>query len=98
MGNRKLRMKVAGFKSARLILWVAFLFFLCGVGAFAWSSRNCPLFEPVHQMAIQAVLSNQVSAVQLQILQDQQTVVDEDQAAAQSYEHAMTGILSNKDS
>jgi hypothetical protein len=60
--------------------------------AAAWSSKTYPLFEPVHQMAIENVLKSQISAANLEILKQQQTVVDQDQQAAQSYEHAMTGI------
>lgn len=43
-------------------------------------------------MAIENVLSNQLSPDLIKILQDQQTVVDQDQKPLQSFEHSMTGI------
>jgi hypothetical protein len=58
----------------------------------AWSSKSFPPCEPIHQIAIQTVLSNQISAGLIKILQDQQTVVDQDQQATNSFEHSMTGI------
>ncbi len=61
-------------------------------GAGAWSSKDFPLFDPVHQMAIQNVLKNLVSADDLATLMNQQPVVDQDQNANQSFEHAMTGV------
>ena len=63
----------------------------------AWSSKQFPLFDPVHQMAIERVVGNSISSSDLKILQDQQAVVDQDQKAAQSFEHAMTGIESKAD-
>jgi len=65
---------------------------IASAGAGAWSSKDFPLFDPVHQMAIQNVLKNLVSAQDLTALMDQQAVVDQDQNANQSFEHAMTGI------
>lgn len=65
----------------------------CGSAALAWSSKSYPLFEPVHQIAIENVLSNQVTSAEIQILKDQQAVVDQDQKAFQSYEHSMTGLM-----
>jgi hypothetical protein len=60
--------------------------------ALAWSSKSFPPCEPIHQIAIQNVLSNQISPDLIKILQDQQTVVDQDQQATNSFEHSMTGI------
>jgi hypothetical protein len=60
--------------------------------ALAWSSKDFPLFEPVHQIAIDVVLKGVLNVDDLQILQEQQVVVDEDQAAPESYEHSMTGV------
>ncbi len=60
--------------------------------AWAWSSKDFPPCEPIHQIAIENVLSNQVAPSLIKILQDQQTVVDKDQQALQSFEHSMTGI------
>lgn len=58
----------------------------------AWSSKDFPLFEPVHQIAIDVVLKSLISSGDLQLLQDQQIVVDRDQKAPESYEHSMTGV------
>lgn len=72
--------------------------FLVSVGvssasiALAWSSKSFPPFEPVHQIAIGNVLSNQVPPNLIKILQDAQTVVDQDQQATNSFEHSMTGL------
>jgi len=77
-------------------LWLTLTFAGASV-VLAWSSKSYPLFSPVHQLAITAVLSNQVTTVQLQILQDQQLAVDNDQQSFQSYEHAMTGLTNASD-
>lgn len=61
-------------------------------GALAWSSKSFPPCEPVHQIAIEIVLSNQVPANFIQILQNEQTVVDQDQQPTNSFEHSMTGL------
>ena len=58
----------------------------------AWSSKGFPPCEPIHQMAIQIVLSNQVPPNLIKVLQYQQTVVDQDQQPTNSFEHSMTGI------
>lgn len=58
----------------------------------AWSSRRFPPCEPIHQIAIQNVLSNQVSPDLIEILQEQQLVVDQDQQPTNSFEHSMTGL------
>ena len=63
--------------------------------ALAWSSKSFPPCEPVHQIAIQIVLSNQVSANFIKILQDEQTVVDQDQQPTNSFEHSMTGLAAS---
>ena len=60
--------------------------------AVAWSSKDYPLFEPVHQDAIARVLAKDVSADFMALLQQQQQEVDKDQAPNQSAEHSMTGI------
>ena len=43
-------------------------------------------------MAIENVLSNQVPPDLIKVLQDQQTVVDQDQQPTNSFEHSMTGL------
>ena len=58
----------------------------------AWSSKDCPLFEPVHQIAIANVLKADFSPADILVLQQQQALVDEDQKPSQSFEHAMTGV------
>ena len=60
--------------------------------ALAWSSKKDPLFEPIHQMAIENVLKSQVNPATLKILTDQQPLVDQHQKPQESYEHAMTGL------
>jgi hypothetical protein len=60
--------------------------------ACAWSSKNYPMFQEVHQLAIKNVLGSTLNATALQQLQDEQDAVDRDQAAANSDKHAMTGI------
>ena len=60
--------------------------------ALAWSSKGFPPCEPIHQIAIQNVLSNQVPPDLIKILQDQQKGVDLDQQATNSFEHSMTGL------
>jgi hypothetical protein len=60
--------------------------------AVAWSSKEYPLFEPVHQKAIAQVLAAQLPADAIALLQQQQAEVDQDQAPSQSAEHSMTGI------
>lgn len=72
-----------------LLVWVAICF---SQPSLAWSSKDFPLFEPVHQIAIDVVLKSVLSSDDLQLLQDQQIVVDKDQKAPESYEHSMTGV------
>jgi hypothetical protein len=61
--------------------------------SFAWSSRgDIPIFEAVHQMAVEKVLSGMVDAQFIDILQEQQLVVDQDKGIKYSQEHAMTGL------
>ncbi len=60
--------------------------------ALAWSSKACPLFQRVHQIAIEKVLGKQLSAAQLKILQDEQDFVDTRQGVNESNEHSMTGL------
>lgn len=69
------------------LLWVA----LCPASQ-AWSSKSFPLFEPIHQQAIDKILGKQLNDAEREILKQAQTTVDKDQAASQSAEHAMTGI------
>lgn len=61
--------------------------------ASAWSSRDVPMFDQIHQMAVENVLSNLLSADEVRIVQDQQMVVDQDQEPVKSYEHSMTGLV-----
>ena len=79
------------------------LTFVLPASAFAWASKTTPICEKVHQEAIANVLEvyldpNQktLTSSVLKILQDQQDVVDKDQKAFQSYEHAMTGVEANE--
>ena len=62
--------------------------------SFGWSSRSdIPLFEEVHQQAIERVLRSALGSDSLvAVLQLEQTIVDKDQDVPQSYEHAMTGV------
>lgn len=59
-----------------------------------WSSKGNPfdlLVQPVHQMAIERVLSTQVDKRSLSILTHQQDVIDSRQEPKDQYLHAMTG-------
>ena len=59
-----------------------------------WSSKGSPydfLVQPVHQMAIERVLSKQVDKRSLNILTHQQDVIDRRQEPKDQYLHAMTG-------
>ena len=76
---------------ARCLLVVA-TFLAAFTAAPAWSSKDFPPFEAVHQRAIENVLKDSVSPAALQILEDQQKEVDKDQKASQSFEHSMTGL------
>jgi hypothetical protein len=58
----------------------------------AWSSKSYPLFEPVHQMAIDNVLKKTINSHDLKVLEDEQDAVDADQAASDSFKHSMTGL------
>ena len=69
----------------------------CASSCLAWSSKQFPLFDPVHQMAIEKMVGTSVSSEDLKILKSQQVAVDQDQKAAQSFEHAMTGLESKAD-
>lgn len=65
----------------------------------AWSSQGYPLFESVHQMAIENVLKIAVgNSRNLEVLKQQQLVVDarDNQTAVKSYMHAMTGVVPQK--
>ena len=79
----------------RIALFGAGLF--CATSCLAWSSKQFPLFDPVHQMAIEKVVGSLVSADDLAELKRQQVVVDQDQKAVESFEHAMTGLESKDD-
>ena len=70
----------------------AFLLFLCVSATLAWSSMDFLGVQPVHQIAIQNVLSNQVPANLIKILQDEQAYVDTFQDATDSFRHSMTGL------
>ena len=59
---------------------------------YAWSSKDLFLFRPVHQQAIDRVLSTKLEDKYRDLLKEQQKEVDNAQKAFQSYEHAMTGI------
>jgi hypothetical protein len=58
-----------------------------------WSSKDLPLFEPVHQKAIEKVLRYEISKEELEILQHQQEVADakENQKNDSQPTHAMAG-------
>jgi len=83
----------------RVSLWLRALtlascFSTCA--AQAWSSRDGgPLFERVHQIALENVFKNDtnVPASALKILRERQEFVDKDQQATNSFEHSMTGLL-----
>jgi hypothetical protein len=57
-----------------------------------WTTSGSPLFQPVHQIAIENVLKNKLTDTEIQRLKDQQVTADKDQQPVQSHEHAMTGI------
>jgi hypothetical protein len=69
-----------------------FVFLASVLISLAWSSKDFPPCEEIHQMAIENVLSNQVSPDLIKILQNEQAIVDLDQQASNSFEHSMTGI------
>jgi hypothetical protein len=60
--------------------------------ALGWTSRGSPLFDSVHQMAIDNVLAKLVDPANLKILKEQQEVVDEYQKPIDSDQHSMTGV------
>lgn len=60
--------------------------------ALAWSSMDFFGVQPVHQIAIENVLSNQVPANLIEILQNEQAYVDTFQDATDSFKHSMTGL------
>jgi hypothetical protein len=69
---------------------------LCAVSpwAAAWTSGGGPLFESIHQTAIEHVLgSSGLRPEELQLLESEQTRIDLDQRADQSQEHSMTGVM-----
>jgi hypothetical protein len=76
------------------------LAYLCaGSTAQAWTSAAGPLSDAIHQKAIDNVLgpksapaSAQLDDSDRNVLKNQQTLVDKDQAPEQSAEHAMTGV------
>lgn len=60
----------------------------------AWTSGGGPLCDDVHQDAIAKVLKPLgVSNGDLQRLEAEQSIIDKDQLANQSDEHAMTGVV-----
>jgi hypothetical protein len=77
----------------RILLYFAGLLSLFTVSVtLAWSSMDFLGVQPIHQMAIENVLSNQVPANLIQILQDEQAYVDTFQDATDSFKHSMTGL------
>jgi hypothetical protein len=64
--------------------------------ASAWSSKHTFLSDDVHSKAIDRVFAK-LSQRQRDLLKQAQTIVDADQDAGQSAEHAMTGIESEQD-
>ncbi|HXC36006.1 MAG TPA: hypothetical protein VNV43_09045 [Candidatus Acidoferrales bacterium] len=80
--------------SVKRIRWCfAGLLSLLGVSAaLAWSSMDFFGVQPVHQIAIENVLSNQVPANLIVILQNEQAYVDTFQDATDSFKHSMTGL------
>ena len=60
--------------------------------AAAWTSASSPITEAIHQRAIDNALGSLMSPADRLVLKDQQSLVDQDQQASQSYEHSMTGI------
>jgi hypothetical protein len=84
---------------------LALVFFICLLGGIlasypapsaAWSSKDIVIFQPVHQMAISNVLGSAIKGHELDILHTQQTLIDQDQMASESFEHAMTGTQSKQ--
>jgi hypothetical protein len=69
-----------------------FLLLFSVTAALAWSSMDFFGVQPVHQMAIENVLTNQVSANLIEILQNEQAYVDTFQDATDSFRHSMTGL------
>ncbi len=95
----KITLRINSFSKKVLIsiLLPSVVGFFIPITLYSWSSKSgVPLFEPVHQIAIQNVLSGKVSLENLNILQHQQIIVDQDQDTSQSFEHAMTGIKSGQ--
>jgi hypothetical protein len=80
----------------RLLFGLVLAALLPGPPARAWSSKSLPMFEQVHQKAIDRVLRNQIDAQALGWLDDMQKTVDKEQRTAFSYEHAMTGVESGQ--
>jgi hypothetical protein len=65
--------------------------------AAAWSSKDILLFSPVHQDAISRVLGPLLSPADISALRDAQVAADQDQSAAHSHLHAMTGVVKAED-
>jgi len=59
--------------------------------ALAWSSLVGPLFDTIHQAAIDHALPA-LSEADRKVLKDQQKVIDTRQSTADSYQHAMMGM------
>lgn len=64
--------------------------------ASAWSSKLTPVSDDVHSEAIERVFAK-LPEKQRELLKKAQAIVDANQAAGQSAEHAMTGIETDKD-
>ena len=78
---------------SRLVPWAAVLLAAAAApGLRAWSSKDLPYFEPVHQMAIANILGSVLPPDQIAILQQAQVDVDTHQKFDESFMHAMTGL------
>jgi hypothetical protein len=68
----------------------------CATAASPWSSKNTILSDDVHSQAIDRVFAK-LPQRRLDLLKKAQAIVDADQDAGQSAEHAMTGIERKQD-
>jgi hypothetical protein len=72
---------------------LALMSFTLAVPAHSWTSVKGPFSDEIHQTAIDNVLTPSMSPADRGILKNQQALVDKDQDADQSAEHAMTGVI-----
>jgi hypothetical protein len=72
---------------------LAMMSFIVAVPAHSWTSVKGPFSDEIHQTAIDNVLTPSMNSTDRGILKDQQALVDKDQEADQSAEHAMTGVI-----